>query len=181
MILRLHVPSPLLSEYIEMLTYYEDYSPGHSIERLLPEGVVEIIIDMTEDPKYIYDNHTLATIQSCRRSWISGMRSRYISISVVRRSAMFVIRFRRGKQKGNYSLFSIRPDGSGLTQITPDDFNEGWHTWSPDGALLSYDGSDLENKKFSIYLADTNGKNPRQLTNEFKYEQAPIFVQRKQK
>jgi AraC-like DNA-binding protein len=96
MLLRIHAPQPPLSEYVEMFTYYEDYHPDHSIERLLPEGVVEIIIDMTDEPKFIYDNGTLKPVQTCRKSWISGMRSKYISISVVNRSAMFVIRFRRG-------------------------------------------------------------------------------------
>ncbi len=96
MLLRLHTLQPPLSAYVELFTYYEDYAPDHSIERLLPEGVVEIVIDLTDDPKLIFDNHTLKPAQSCRKSWISGMRSRYISIGVGRRSAMFVIRFRRG-------------------------------------------------------------------------------------
>jgi TolB protein len=80
-------------------------------------------------------------------------------------------------QKGNYSIFTIAPDGSGARQLTPDGFNEGWHAWSPDGTMLVYDGSDLESKKFSIYLAQADGSNPRQLTNEYRLEQAPVFVQ----
>lgn len=97
MLLRIHAPQPPLSEYVELFTYYEDYRPDHAIERLLPEGVVEVIIDLTDTPKFIFDNRTLQPVQSCRRSWVSGMRSKYISIGVAENSAMFVIRFRRGK------------------------------------------------------------------------------------
>jgi TolB protein len=81
-------------------------------------------------------------------------------------------------RKGNYSIFTLKPDGDGLRQLTPDGFNEGWHSWSPDGSMLTYDGSPLDNSKFSIYLAHADGTAPKQLTNEYKYEQGPVFVKR---
>ncbi|MDX1939065.1 MAG: AraC family transcriptional regulator [Saprospiraceae bacterium] len=97
MILELYAPPPPLGAYVEMFTFYEDYNPGYSVERLLPEGVIEIIIDLTETPKFIFDNDKLTEIQSCRTAWVSGMRNRFITISAGGpHSSMFVIRFRRG-------------------------------------------------------------------------------------
>ncbi len=97
MIFEIHVPPPPLGNFIEMLTFYEDYDPGYSIERLLPEGVIEIIIDLTETSKFIFDNNTLQVKQTCHTAWISGMRREFISISAGGpQSSMFVIRFRRG-------------------------------------------------------------------------------------
>lgn len=96
MIFRIHTPNDPLRQFVESMIYYEGYAPGHSIERLLPEGVIELIIDLTETPKHIYDNEQLTAKQSCRRAWISGMRREFISIEVNRAAKFFVIRFRRG-------------------------------------------------------------------------------------
>lgn len=79
-------------------------------------------------------------------------------------------------RKGNYSIFSISPDGSGLRQLTPDGFNEGFHTWSPDGNFITYDGSDLDNTNFDIYLMNADGSNVRRLTTDPLIEQCPVFV-----
>lgn len=96
MFLKLHRPAGPLSSYIELLTYYEGFNPSHRVERLLPEGVVEIIIDLTEIDKFIYDNHSLVEKQTCKYAWISGLRKEYISISALPHSSMMIIRFRPG-------------------------------------------------------------------------------------
>lgn len=97
MTLELYVPRSPLSDYVELFTFYEYYSPHHIIERLLPEGVIEIIIDLTETPKYIFDNEQLIEKQACRRAWVSGMRTSFLSISAGgENSSMFVIRFKKG-------------------------------------------------------------------------------------
>lgn len=97
MILQFHIPAPPLTNYVELITYYKGYNPPHTIERLLPDGGIDLIIDLTNIPKYIYDNDTLTEIQSCKRAWISGMRTEYISIQArADESEMLVIRFRPG-------------------------------------------------------------------------------------
>lgn len=96
MILKLFTPRPPLSEFVELFTFYSDFFPDHRIERLLPEGVVEMVVDLTEDAKFIYDNQSLAELQTCRKAWISGMRSSFISISALPGSSMFVVRFKPG-------------------------------------------------------------------------------------
>lgn len=97
MILQFHIPSPPLTHYVELITYYKGYNPPHTIERLLPDGGIDLIIDLTSVPKYIYDNESLTEIQSCKRAWISGMRTEYISIQArAAESEMLVIRFRPG-------------------------------------------------------------------------------------
>lgn len=96
MTFELHFPNAPLNQFVEFFTFYEGVSFSHTIERLFPEGVVEVIIDLTETPKFIYDNNALTEIQTCKTAWVSGVRKGFISISVLPFSSMFVIRFRRG-------------------------------------------------------------------------------------
>lgn len=80
-------------------------------------------------------------------------------------------------QRSKSSIYLINPDGTNSRRLTNDTtMNEGWHSWSADGKYLVADCSDKGNKKFSIFLIDKNGRVLQQLTNEFKYEQAPVFV-----
>lgn len=97
MIFSLHKPSIWLSSYIENIVYYKGYTPEHQIERLLPDGGIDLVIDLTDVPKFIYDNETLEEKQACRKGWISGIRTSYISIQArASVSEMMVIRFRPG-------------------------------------------------------------------------------------
>lgn len=97
MFFELHIPSFPLNQFIESFIYYRDYNPEHSIDRFLPDGNVNIVIDLTDYPKYIYDNETLKEIQSCRNVWFSGIRNHFITIPSGKDSEMFVINFHKGK------------------------------------------------------------------------------------
>lgn len=97
MILETYIPTAPLNQFVESFVYYRDYSPTHSIDRFLPDGNVYVVIDLTDYPKYIYDNNTLKEIQSCRNVWFSGIRTRYITIPSGRDSEMFIINFHKGK------------------------------------------------------------------------------------
>ena len=80
MILKTHVPSFPLSEYVSNFIYSEGFNPEHNIDRFLPDGNTEIVIDLTGEPQYIYDNNTLKEIQACHNVWVSGIRTEPISI-----------------------------------------------------------------------------------------------------
>lgn len=82
-------------------------------------------------------------------------------------------------QQSRVGIYLIRPDGTGGRRFSPDTtMNMGWHSWSPEGNFLAAECSDLQNKKFSIYLFSRDGTRLRQLTNDFRYEQAPVFVRK---
>jgi len=97
MITKFYVPSYPLNYFIEYFYYYTGYNPEHSIDRFLPDGNVQIIFDLTDYPKYIYDNETLKEIQSCRNVWFSGFRTEPISIPSGRESEMIIVQFKKGK------------------------------------------------------------------------------------
>jgi AraC-like DNA-binding protein len=97
MILEIHVPGFPLSNFIESFVYYRDYSPAHTVDRFLPDGNVNVVIDLTDYPKFIYDNHTLKEIQACKKVWFSGIRNGFITIPSGRDSEMFILNFHKGR------------------------------------------------------------------------------------
>ncbi|MEO6977627.1 MAG: DUF6597 domain-containing transcriptional factor, partial [Mucilaginibacter sp.] len=91
-----HVPSFPLNRFITGFTYYKGYVANHTIDRFLPNGNVEIIINLTAEPKYIYDNETLTESQQFKKLWISGIRNKFISIPSGTGAEMFIIEFKKG-------------------------------------------------------------------------------------
>jgi AraC-like DNA-binding protein len=89
---------------VENFFFYEGYNPEHNVDRFLPDGNTEIIIDLTDNPKYIYDNETLKEIQSCHNVWVSGVRTESITIPSGKESRMLVITFKKGKAWPFYPL-----------------------------------------------------------------------------
>ncbi len=97
MVFLIHKPTGFLSQFIESIAFFEYLTPGYEAEKLLPEGYQDLIIDLTERPKYIFDNHTLVKKQKCTSSWLSGARKKLITIDAGGvNSSMMVIRFHQG-------------------------------------------------------------------------------------
>ena len=96
MILKIHIPTFPLNQFVDHFIYYEGYNPEHAIDRFLPDGNTEIIFDFHDTPQHIYDNETLKEIQACHHVWASGVRTEYISIPSGKQAAMFVIAFKKG-------------------------------------------------------------------------------------
>ncbi|ANM31377.1 hypothetical protein ABI59_20065 [Acidobacteria bacterium Mor1] len=106
--LHLHRPGPPLDRFVELVTYFADYQPSHTKERVLPDGAVEIIVDLTEAPKRLYEREDLSRSTQFRRAWISGMRRRWIAIEAAPGASMVVIRFRPG---GAYPFLGFAVEG----------------------------------------------------------------------
>jgi AraC-like DNA-binding protein len=104
MTLQIHTPSYPLNEFIGAIVYYDGLDPAHQLDRFLPDGNTELIINLDEKPQYIYDNETLAVIQTCRHAWVSGVRTRPITIPSGRGSKMLIVAFRKGKSHPFYPL-----------------------------------------------------------------------------
>jgi len=78
------------------MTYYTDYNPEHDYEKLLPDGTVNLIIELDELQRYTIDKHTYGQDKKCIRAWISGMQREYVMYSEQKGSRMFVIQFKAG-------------------------------------------------------------------------------------
>ena len=104
MILQIHKPAFPLNKFVENLVYYEGLSTAHNLDRFLPDGNTEIIIDLTEQPQFIYDNETLKEIQTCWHAWVSGVRTQPITIPSGHGSRMLIVAFKKG---GAFPFYSF--------------------------------------------------------------------------
>ncbi|MGB9774807.1 MAG: TolB family protein [Bacteroidota bacterium] len=70
---------------------------------------------------------------------------------------------------GNYDLFIVRADGSGLKQLTYTSGDEGEPAWSPEGTQIAYvletRGDDHVLESSHLYLISVDGSNIQQLTD----------------
>ncbi len=96
MIYQAHVPRPPLDKFIDVLIYFERLEQTHTVDRFLPNGDTEILIDFHDTPQFIYDNNTLKEIQACNHVWASGLRTDPITIPSGNGAAMMVIAFKKG-------------------------------------------------------------------------------------
>jgi Tol biopolymer transport system component len=78
-------------------------------------------------------------------------------------------------RSGNPDLWVIRPDGSGLRQITTDASAETDPAWSPDGRLIAFI-SDRDNRVPQLFYADPEGTRVQQLTVSVGAKEKPHFL-----
>jgi AraC-type DNA-binding domain-containing proteins len=103
MIYKLHFPKLPLSQFVENIWFVAGNHPEHTREKLLPDGAIELIIDLDPEPKKLFQDEHSEQFRSCKKAWISGERTRYIIIGSGNTS-MIGIRFRPG---GAYPFFSF--------------------------------------------------------------------------
>ena len=80
------------------------------------------------------------------------------------------------RQKGQHQVYAVSPDGKKQWQITKGEMGTGWHSWSADGEWLAMDKTPASGKGYDIYLMNYKTGETKQLTDSWKYEQAPVIV-----
>lgn len=93
---RMHQPGPPLDEFVHWFWFYSDLHADHTRERILPDGTFELVIDLSEVPRRLYDRNNQHLFREFRGSWLSGSRADFIVIDVVQRTSMIGIRFKPG-------------------------------------------------------------------------------------
>ncbi|MCC7373884.1 MAG: AraC family transcriptional regulator [Verrucomicrobiales bacterium] len=91
-----HLPGPPLDRCIERLWYYSGLEVRHRRERVLPEGTFELMINLSKEPRCLFDGDLSESGTSFRRSWVSGAQSRYLVIDALPGSSMIGVHFRPG-------------------------------------------------------------------------------------
>lgn len=100
--LALHVPRPPLSRFIEAIWFLEGTTP-HRREKVLPNGVVEVIINLGSPHRVLDLDHPAGT-RIYRESWIAGIQRSFLAIEALRENHLVGIRFHPG---GAYPFFRL--------------------------------------------------------------------------
>ncbi len=76
-----------------------------------------------------------------------------------------------------WQIYSVEPDGSGLTQLThvPDPEVTGDPSWSPDGTRIVFTVQPSAGNRSDIWVMDADGSNLRQLTDGNGWNWAPAW------
>ena len=90
-----HVPRPPLSTFVEYLWSLQD-APAHALERIVPSGTLELVVNLHEDELRIYD----ADGRACRRhagACVSGASQRFFVIDTREHASIVGVHFWPGK------------------------------------------------------------------------------------
>jgi AraC-like DNA-binding protein len=91
-----HRPCGQLAPFVAWLWFYENCYPPHRREHVLPDGTFELIIDLREQPRTLFDRENPQRRSTFRRGWLSGSHSGYIIIDALPGSSMIGVHFKPG-------------------------------------------------------------------------------------
>jgi len=97
-------PCAALAPFVDQYIFHRGYRPGHTRERILAYGAMDLIVDLTERPKATFDNETLTPSGSYRHGWVSGLREGPITIECGSGDPMMVIHLKPG---GAWAFFGF--------------------------------------------------------------------------
>ena len=133
----------------------------------LTDGVVDTYPDWSPDgTKIVYDAHLVPEGHDLAPGGIAVMDADGKNKRLVNNARGLHpswapdgkrIAFISGKHFTNH-LYVMDVDGRNRTQLTHDFVNKRLPSWSPDGRSIAYDGDSV------IWVVDSDGENPRQLT-----------------
>jgi AraC-like DNA-binding protein len=109
MLYRSWFPKPPLEALVQQLWLYQGVSTvTHSKERLLPDGSMELVIDLREDRIRIYDRDNPSRFESRPGSIVVGPHSTFFVIDTESQAAVMGVHFRPG---GAFPFVGRRPAG----------------------------------------------------------------------
>lgn len=96
MIYRIYTPKPPLAEYIESFWFYQDQVNVSTLERVLPNGRVGLVINLQKDLFRVYDRHNHHNFQTFSGCLITGTRSEFSVIDTEQQAVTIGVAFKPG-------------------------------------------------------------------------------------
>jgi AraC-like DNA-binding protein len=92
-----HIPGPPLNEFIELLWFYDGFpARTHKKERLMPDGSVELVINLKQDEARIYDRDDLEKCERMPGTLLCGPHSNFFVIDTAEQDSVIGIHFKPG-------------------------------------------------------------------------------------
>src|ERR1043165_320535 len=108
-------PSPRLAGFVEILWYWEGPRRPHDFERLLPDGSMELIVNLREDEVRAYDRRDLRRFERLEGCILTGPRSEYFVIDTDQQTRVLGVHFRPG---GAFPFLRLPADELHCLQIS---------------------------------------------------------------
>ena len=100
-----HQPVPALARFVEHLWCLND-APAHQLERVLPAGTLELVINLDQDEFRIHDRDRPERYQRFAGAIVSGAYSRYFVIDTREHASIVGVHFKPG---GALPFFGVPP------------------------------------------------------------------------
>src|ERR1700749_4428273 len=92
-----HLPRPPLNQFVELFWLYDGFAPRvHKKERLMPDGSVELVINLKEDETRIYDREDHSKCDRLPGSVLCGPHSSFFVIDTAEQDSVLGIHFKPG-------------------------------------------------------------------------------------
>ncbi len=99
-------PAPPLSDFVDLFWLHEGYDTAHEKERLLPDGTVELVINLREDRIPVYNPHRPEQFHNVSGCVVSGPRTEFFVIDTASSASTIGIHFKPG---GAFPFFRVPP------------------------------------------------------------------------
>lgn len=100
-----YIPQPPLSSFVELFWFYDGYSPGpHKKERLMPDGSIELVINLNQDEARIYDRENLEKCERFPGALVCGPHSSFFVIDTAQQASVIGVHFKPG---GAFPFFKM--------------------------------------------------------------------------
>ncbi len=96
MLYRHRVPRPPLDAFIASIWVYQNDSRPHALERILPTGAPQLIINLNEDQTRFYDPEALHLYVATSGSVLAGVQSRFQIIDTSEQECVAGVAFKAG-------------------------------------------------------------------------------------
>lgn len=97
-------PEGPLSDAVETILQFTDFEADYSVERIIPTGAPFLLMELDGITRYVLDDRSYEKKQAFRGVWLSGVRRRFLTVSVPPKSSMLVCQF---KPLGAYSCLKF--------------------------------------------------------------------------
>lgn len=104
MYFRTYTPTPPLSDFIDEFWYYEGDETPHSKERILPDGKMQLLINLREDRLRVYDGERPHLFESLRGIALCGVYAEHFVIDTACQARIMGVNFKPG---GAFPFFNL--------------------------------------------------------------------------
>jgi AraC-like DNA-binding protein len=122
------IPKPPLNEFVGLFWFYDRYTAGdHKQERLMPDGSVELVINLRENESRIYDRRDLNSFNRFPGAVVCGPQSKFFVIDTAQQASVVGIHFKPG---GAFPFFRLPLDELHNVHVSLEDL------WGAEAGLL---------------------------------------------